>query len=246
MVATGPGRKLGLILPVGPMGMYRWAAYFLKEWKVSCQHVFGYNMDEWSDADGNSLPPDNPGSFQFTMEHVFYDVLGSLTVPAGQRYFDANKLLPAYPERIAELRKGGTAVHLVFGIGRLFHIAFWEPHFTAEFATEEERKWQNYRLGAKLHLLTIEQNAITSFKSRTTLVPARANTIGPGLVLQADRIIGGTDGMLGHGMQWQGMSLWVTLRYGPDRWVPCSYTPTMACRMFFVRKLAGPLLAECN
>jgi glucosamine-6-phosphate deaminase len=101
-------------------------------------------------------------------------------------------------------------------------------------------------LGAKLHPLTVEQNAITSFKSRTTLVPARANTIGPGLFLQADRIIGGADGALGRGMQWQGMSLWVTLRYGPDRWVPSSYMPTLAGRLFFLRELAGPLLPECN
>ena len=240
------GRKLALILPVGPMGMYRWAAWFLKEWNVSCRHVFGFNMDEWSDADGNSLPPGNPGSFQFAMEHAFYDLLGSLTVPAGQRYYATKDLLPAYPEKIAELRKAGAAVHLVFGIGRVFHIAFWEPHFAAEFSSDEEWKKQSYRLGAKLHPLTIEQNAITSFKSRMTLVSTRANTIGPGLFLAADRIIGGADGALGRGMQWQGMSLWVTLRYGPDRWVPSSYMPTLAGRLFFLRELAGPLLPECN
>src|SRR5262245_45537639 len=44
------GRPLILILPVGPMGMYRWAVYFLKEWNISCSHVHGFNMDEWSDA----------------------------------------------------------------------------------------------------------------------------------------------------------------------------------------------------
>src|SRR5690606_25238740 len=33
------GEKLVLILPVGPMGMYRWAVHFLKEWNVSCDHV---------------------------------------------------------------------------------------------------------------------------------------------------------------------------------------------------------------
>jgi uncharacterized protein len=33
-----------------------------------------------------------------------------------------------------------------------------------------------------------EQNALTSFKSRTTLVPAFANTIGPGLFLAADHL----------------------------------------------------------
>jgi glucosamine-6-phosphate deaminase len=42
--------------------------------------------------------------------------------------------------------------------------------------------------------MTIEQNAITSFKSRTTLVSTRANTVGPGLFLMSDRIIGGCDG----------------------------------------------------
>ena len=29
------GEQLALILPVGPMGMYRWTVYFLKEWGVS-------------------------------------------------------------------------------------------------------------------------------------------------------------------------------------------------------------------
>lgn len=240
------GRKLALILPVGPMGMYRWAIYFLKEWGVKCDHVSGFNMDEWSDAEGNTLPPDNPGAFRFAMEQAFYGPLGGQTVPAGQRFFATRELLPTYPERIAALRREGAELHVIFGIGRVFHIAFWEPHFAAEFSTDEEWKAQTHRLGAKLHPLTIEQNAITSFKSRTTLVPARANTIGPGLFLKADRIIGGADGALGRGMQWQGLSLWVTLRYGPNRWAPSSFMPTQAGRLFFLKELAGPLVAECN
>lgn len=240
------GRRLALILPVGPMGMYRWAVYFLKEWGVACDHVFGFNMDEWSDASGNTLPPDNPGAFRFAMEGAFYGPLGNLTVPPGQRHYATREMLPTYPERIGALKAEGAELQVIFGVGRVFHIAFWEPHFAAEFASDEEWKQQCYRLGARLHPLTIEQNAITSFKSRTTLVPARANTIGPGLFLRADRIIGGCDGVLGRGMQWQGMSLWVTLRYGPDRWVPSSYMPTLPGRLFFLKELAGPLVAECN
>lgn len=240
------GRKLALILPVGPMGMYRWAVYFLKEWGVRCDHVHGFNMDEWSDAEGNTLPPDNPGAFRLAMEEAFYGPLGNLTVPAGQRHFATRDALPAYGDRIAALRSEGAEMQVIFGIGRVFHIAFWEPHFAAEYATDEEWKQPTHRLGAKLHPLTIEQNAITSFRSRTTLVPARANTIGPGLFLQADRIIGGADGTLGRGMQWQGMSFWVTLRYGPCRWAPSSYMPTLPGRLFFLQELAGPLVAECN
>ena len=34
------GRKLALILPVGPMGMYRWTVYFLRDWNIPCDHVY--------------------------------------------------------------------------------------------------------------------------------------------------------------------------------------------------------------
>ncbi|MCS7315665.1 MAG: hypothetical protein RMI94_10600 [Bryobacterales bacterium] len=244
--AREAGRKLALILPVGPMGMYRWTVYFLKEWGIPCDHVYGFNMDEWSDPEGNTLPPDNPGAFRHAMQEAFYGPLGELTVPESQRHFATREMLPTYPERIASLKRQGAQLIVIFGIGRVFHIAFWEPHFAAEFASDEEWKRQTHRLAAKLHPLTIEQNAITSFKSRTTLVPAFANTIGPGLFLQADRIIGGADGALGRGMQWQGLSLWVTLRYGPDRWVPSSWMPTLPGRLFFLKELAGPLVPECN
>ena len=118
--------------------------------------------------------------------------------------------------------------------------------FAADYATAEEWEKEPYRIAAKIHPLTVEQNALTSFKSRTTLVPCRANTIGPGLFLQADYAIGGADGTLGRGMQWQGMSLWMTLRYGKTPWITSSYIPTLAGRLFFLKELAGPLVAECN
>ncbi|MDR3619979.1 MAG: glucosamine-6-phosphate isomerase [Paludisphaera borealis] len=240
------GRAAAMILPVGPMGMYRWAVYFLKEWNVSCDHVHGFNMDEWSDRHGATLPSDNPGAFQYAMEGAFYGALGSLTVPVAQRWFATPDRLPHYAERIGELKAKGAELIVIFGIGRVCHIAFWEPHFAAEYKSVDEWKAATHRLGAKLHPLTIEQNALTSFKSRTTLVPAFANTIGPGLFLQADRIIGGADGIFDRGMQWQGASLWTTLRYGPDPWVPSSFMPTLAGRLFYHHALAGPLAPELN
>jgi glucosamine-6-phosphate deaminase len=240
------GHKAAMILPVGPMGMYRWAVYFLKEWKVSCDHVFGFNMDEWSDRDGHTLAPDHPGAFQNAMQAAFYGPLGSLTVRQENRWFATPDRLPQYAERIADLKAQGAHLCVIFGIGRVCHIAFWEPHFAEEFASTADWKAQTHRLGARLHPLTIEQNALTSFKSRTTLVPAFANTIGPGLFLQADQIIGGAEGVFDRGMQWQGTSLWMTLRYGPDPWVPSSFMPTLPGRLFYHRALAGPLEPEMN
>jgi len=92
--ARSQGRDSALILPVGPMGMYRWAVYFLKEWDVPCDHVHGFNMDEWSDREGNTLPPENPGAFQNAMQAAFYGPLNALTVPESQRHFATADRLP--------------------------------------------------------------------------------------------------------------------------------------------------------
>ncbi len=244
--AKEAGEKIAFILPVGPMGMYKWAVYFLKAWNIKCDHVYTFNMDEWSDADGNTLPSNDPAAFQNAMCNALFDPLGELTVPENQRNFATKENLPTYPEKIAKLKAEGVKLVLVYGIGRMCHIAFWEPQFAEDFASVEDWKSQPYRIGAKLHPLTIEQNAITSFKSRTTLVPCRANTIGPGLFLQADYAIGGCDGAFNRGMQWQGMSFWMTLRHGPNMWITSSFIPTLPGKLFYLKDLEGPLVAECN
>lgn len=245
-LAKDNGQKIAFILPVGPMGMYKWVVYFLKEWRVSCEHVYTFNMDEWADGEGNTLPSDNSGSFQYAMEQALFHPLGELTVPVSQRNFATKTNLPTYPEKISALKAEGAKLVLVYGIGRMCHIAFWEPTFAAEFSSAEEWEKAPYKLGAKIHPLTVEQNALTSFKSRTSLVPCRANTIGPGIFLKADYAIGGADGILGREMQWQGLSLWMTLRYGKNPCVTSTYIPTLAGKLFFLKELAGPLEAECN
>ena len=243
-MAKEAGRKAAFILPVGPMGMYKWAVYFLREWNVKCDHVWCFNMDEWADGEGNTITGE--ASFQSAMESAFYGPLGELTVPVDHRNFATKDNLPTYFEKIAALKAEGAELILVYGIGRMCHIAFWEPHFGSEFASDEEWRKQPYRLGAKLHPLTIEQNALTSFRSRTDLVPCRANTVGPALLFQADYAIGGADGAFSRGMQWQGMSFWMTLRYRPTRFVTSSYIPTIPGKLFVLNELAGPLCPDVN
>lgn len=245
-LAKERNEKIAFILPVGPMGMYKWVVYFLKAWNVSCDHVYTFNMDEWADGEGNTLPSDNTGSFKYAMEQALFGPLGELTVPENQRNFALKDNLPTYPEKIAKLKAEGAKLVLVYGIGRMCHIAFWEPTFAADYNTAEEWEAAPYRIGAKIHPLTVEQNALTSFKSRTPLVPCRANTIGPGIFLKADYAIGGADGILGRGMQWQGLSLWMTLRHEKTPWITSTYIPTIPGKLFFLKELAGPLEAECN
>ena len=240
------GNELILILPVGPMGMYRWAVYFLQQWRIDCKHVHGFNMDEWSDKDGNTVPLSSPAAFQNAMLDAFYGPLGDLTVPVSQRHFATRDSLPLYAGKIADLKRKGARQVLVYGVGRMCHIAFWEPHFAQDYATEAEWRSATHRIGANLHPFTIEQNAITSFRSNLTLIPCYANTVGPGIIFASDYAIGGLDGVLSRNMQWQGLSFWVTLRYGPTPAFTSSYIPTLPGKMFFMQELAGPLVPDAN
>ena len=245
IIETANNCKLVLILPAGPMGMYKWTAYFLNRLNIDCSHVYTFNMDEYADATGNSVAGDNEASFEYAMTTHFFDKIEK-SVPVSQRHFASKESLPQYDEKILRLKSEGAKHVLVYGIGRMCHIAFWEPQYAAEYA--DNTKWlaESCRLGAKLHPLTVEQNAITSFKSRTTLVPATANTVGPKILFTADYAIGGCDGVLSRGMQWQGLSLWMTLRYGVSRWVPSTYVTQIPGKLFFVKELAGPLTPATN
>ena len=240
------GRKLTIILPVGPMGMYKQVVVRLKKSKTKTDHVHTFNMDEWSDAGGNTMPGDQPGGFEHAMTEALFGPLGRLTVPREQRNFATKDNLPTYPQKIDDLRRSGAKLVTVYGIGRACHIAFWEPQLAAEYS-EQDWKRQTHRLGVALHPLTIEQNALHSFNSRFTLIPCWANTIGPGLFLSSDFCIGGADGAYpDRGAMWQGMSLCVTLQYGTSTWVPSSWMPTRPGRLFFLKVLGGPLEPEAH
>ena len=241
------GRQLALILPVGPMGMYKQVIKRIKASRTPCDHVTTFNMDEWADRKGNSFPGDQPGGFEHAMGEALFKPLGRFTVPRNQRNFATKQNLPTYPEKISTIKRNGGQLVTVYGIGRACHIAFWEPQIGGEYETDAEWKRQPYRIGQALHPLTIEQNALHSFNSRFTLIPCWANTIGPGLFLQSDFCIGGADGAYpDRGAMWQGMSLCVTLQYGPSRWIPSSWMPTMPGRLFFMKPLAGPLAPEAH
>jgi glucosamine-6-phosphate deaminase len=240
-------QKLAIILPVGPMGMYKQVVKRIKYSRTSCTHVTTFNMDEWSDAKGNTMPGDQPGGFEHAMKEALFTPLGGFTVPADQRNFATKKNLPTYPRKVSAIRERGGRLVTVYGIGRTCHIAFWEPQIAGEFANVDEWKRQTHRVGQALHPLTIEQNALHSFNSRFTLIPCWANTIGPGLFLQSDFCIGGADGAYpDRGAMWQGMSLCITLGYGPNPWLPSTFMPTMAGRLFFMKQLAGPLVPEAH
>ena len=236
--ARDRGEKLAFIVPVGPVGQYPWMVYFLQQWNVCCDHVTFFNMDEWSDEEGNTPDPTENGSFKKAMLDVFYHPLGKLTVPEEQRNFASKENLPLYPEKIKNLKEQGAKLVIMYGIGRAFHVAFWEPHFAADYQSEQEWKMATHRIGAKLHPISIEQNAVIAFRSDYTSVPCFGNTIGPGLMFQSDYCIGGCSSIFDRGASFQGVPLWVTLRHRPSMWITSSYMPTFPGKLFFVKQMA--------
>ena len=231
---------LAMILPVGPMGMYRFAVAELKRTRTPCTHVHTFNMDEWSDQIGRTIPASHPSSFENAMNQAFFGPLGKLTVPAAQRNFATKTNLPTYAAKIQKLRVKGAKLITVYGIGRVCHIAFWEPHL-AEGRTEKAWRAETHKIAVALHPLTMEQNAITSFNSNMTDVPAFANTVGPGLFLTSEWCIGGCDGAYPErGAQWQGQSVAVTLHHGPTPWLTSTYMPTLPGRLFILKPLLPP------
>ena len=238
------GQELAIILPVGPVVMYKTVVARLLASRTGCDHVTTFNMDEWADRRGNSMPGDQPGGFEYTMGQWLFNPLKRLTVPKSQRNFATKNNLATYADQIAALKRRGAKLVTVYGIGRTCHIAFWEPHL-ADGVSLTEWKKQTHRVGVDLHPLTIEQNSLHSFNSRFTLIPCWANTIGPGLFLQSDWCIGGAEGAYPeYRAQWQGLSTCVTLQHAPTPWLPSTFMPTMPGRLFFTRELAGPLMPE--
>jgi glucosamine-6-phosphate deaminase len=66
------GRKLAIILPVGPMGMYKIVVERLKAIRSRCVHVTTFNMDDWADKAGNTLPGDQPGGLEHAMVQALF------------------------------------------------------------------------------------------------------------------------------------------------------------------------------
>ena len=59
-------RRLVLILPQ-PEPLYAWVAQLCNKYRVSCKHLYTFDMDEYADQDGNIAPETWPNSFLFNM-----------------------------------------------------------------------------------------------------------------------------------------------------------------------------------
>ena len=199
--ASEAGRKIVMILPVGPVPQYEIAIRMINEMRISCKHLITYNMDEYADQDGNTAPADWPGSFQTAMMNNFFLKIDPDLRPKMENiHFPSTETIKDYGKMIED--EGGADV-CYGGIGWCGHIAFWEADLGFEFGDNLEAYMQAGPRCVELTPMTIMQNALHSFSSDWSWVPPKANTIGPKEIVSAKDRSFWLDGYLGGGISWQ-------------------------------------------
>ena len=119
------GKKTVFIVPVGPVGQYKYFVNMVNEKGIQLKNVWFINMDEYLDDNKMWISIDNKLSFRGFMEREVYSKIDkALVMPKEQRVFPDPCNLDYIPKLIDEL--GG--VDIAFGgIGINGHVAFNEP-----------------------------------------------------------------------------------------------------------------------
>lgn len=176
------GKNAVLILPVGPIGQYPIFVRLVMERRLSLQHCWFINMDEYLDEEDNWLSMQHPLSFRGYMERTVYSAIDQkLLMPKEQRIFPD----PSEPEKVLSqiCRLGGVDL-CIGGLGINGHLAFNEPE--PELTAEEFAALPARVLDISTDTRSI--NAAGAFGGALAAMPKRCVTLGMAEILMAKRI----------------------------------------------------------
>jgi glucosamine-6-phosphate deaminase len=180
------GKPTRLILPVGPIDQYPLLIQICNQEKISWKNVFTFNMDEYCDWQGRSIPFDHPLSFAGYMKKCVFDQLdGELQLPSSQIHFPDPLALDSISQRIEEIGGIDTCYG---GIGYHGHIAFNEPPNThwQEISVEQFRN--SLTRVVPLSPDTIVMNSTWNTGGNPANIPPMAVTLGMKDILGSRRI----------------------------------------------------------
>ncbi len=181
------GAKTTMILPVGPIGQYPLFARKVTERAVDCRNLWTFNMDEFLDRNGRTLPESHPMSFKAVMMEHFFQLLPSeLRMPPEQMYFPRHDNMHMIDRAFDEHASGGVDLCLA-GVGPEGHFAFNEdPNFRHVEVSEEEFLSDRTRL-VLVNTSTVDMDALVASCGNRSAIPPFAVTIGPHDILRARR-----------------------------------------------------------
>ncbi|MBN2292569.1 MAG: 6-phosphogluconolactonase [Pirellulales bacterium] len=181
------GTKTTMILPVGPIGQYPLFARKVTERAVDCRNLWTFNMDEFLDRNGRTLPESHPMSFKAVMmEHFFQLLPVELRMPPKQMHFPRHDNMDAIDRAFDDHAPDGVDFCLA-GVGPEGHFAFNEdPNFRHVEVSEEEFLADRTRL-VLVNTSTVDMDALVASCGDRSAIPPFAVTIGPHDILRARR-----------------------------------------------------------
>ncbi|MBS3763567.1 MAG: hypothetical protein KGZ25_09735 [Planctomycetes bacterium] len=239
--ASENGEKCVLITPQ-PWPNYRRLAHMLNRFKIDCQDLYTFNMDEYANQDGDIAPETWPHSFMYSMKKYFYAELDpEIRPPEDQIQGPTNNNIDDYGQMISDV---GGADCCYSGPGWTGHLAFIEPDAPEFDAPLEEWKQMGPRI-CTLSPFTIAQNSLHgSFGMSGDLcaVPPKAATIGPAQVIEAKHRISlhaiTVDGSFA---SWQRMASRLALHGPVTPKIPESILQTLRTDVWVSEKVAADI-----
>jgi glucosamine-6-phosphate deaminase len=182
------GRKTTMILPVGPIGQYPAFARKVRERGIDCRNLWTFNMDEFLDRNGRTLPETHPMSFQGIMMKSFFDrIPPELRLPREQMFFPRHDGMDDMDRAFDQHAPEGVDLCLA-GVGPEGHFAFNEnPNFRHVEVSEEDFLADRTRL-VLVNTSTVDMDALVASCGDRSAIPPFAVTVGPHDVLRAKRM----------------------------------------------------------
>jgi glucosamine-6-phosphate deaminase len=187
-IVHNEGSKTTMILPVGPIGQYPVFARKVRELGIDCRNLWTFNMDEFLDRNGRTIPESHPMSFRGIMRKGFFErIPPGLRMPLEQMHFPRHDNLEETDRALDEHAPDGVDLCLA-GVGPEGHFAFNEdPNFGHVEVSEEEFLADRTRL-VLVSTSTVDMDALVASGGDRSAVPPFAVTIGPHDVLRAKRV----------------------------------------------------------
>jgi glucosamine-6-phosphate deaminase len=186
-LAARKGGKVTMILPVGPIGQYPAFAEKVGQRGIDCRSLWTFNMDEFLDRNGRTIPESHPMSFKGCMMDSFYGrIPAPLRVPIEQMFFPRHDNMDAIDAALDAHAPDGVDLCLA-GVGPEGHFAFNEdPNFRHVRVSEEEFLADRTRL-VLVNTSTVDMDSLVASCGDRSAVPPFAVTLGPHDILRAKR-----------------------------------------------------------
>ncbi len=180
------GKKTLFIVPVGPVGQYKYFAERVNKERISLKDVTFINMDEYMQDSKTLISPEDNLSFRKFMAEGCYGLIDKdLIMPESQRIFPSQDNAAFIEDVIA--RHGGSADVCFGGIGINGHMAFNEPPEPDELVTEAQFVNSTVRV-QRISRETRVVNALNEFDGAYYVMPEYCVTVGLRQILGAKKI----------------------------------------------------------